>query len=75
MATISEERERLRRELHEAVKTADKTIAETLTVDYDPEHRIRQRLLALASNILLGVAGSKYRARIVKGKHRGIQIA
>lgn len=67
MATIGEERERLRRELNSELALCGKTIEEALTVDYDPEHRIRQRLLMIASNFFLMIAGSKFRAKIVKG--------
>ena len=66
MATFAEERERLRRGLHAAVTDGKKTIAEALTVEYDPEQRIRQRLLLWSSNFFLAIAGSEFRARIVK---------
>lgn len=67
MATIGEERERLRRELHAELALCGKTIKEALTVDYDPDHRIRQRLLLWFSNFGLMISGSKHRGRIVKG--------
>lgn len=67
MATIGEERERLRVELHKALENGQKTIAETLRVQYDPQHKWRQKFLALASNMFLAIAGSKFRAKIIKG--------
>lgn len=66
MATISEERTRLRHELHAALRNGEKTIQEALTVSYDHKHRIRQRWLAWWSNFFLVIAGSKFRARIIK---------
>lgn len=67
MATIGEERERLRRELHAAVEQGGKTIEEALRVKYDPERRIMQRFWMVTSNFFLMIAGSKFRAKIVKG--------
>ncbi len=66
MATIGEERIRLRRELHAELALCGKTIEEALTVDYDPEHRVRQRLLLWFSNFWLMVAGSTFRGKIIK---------
>ena len=66
MTTLGEERARLRHELHAVLKDGEKTIQEALTVPYDHKHRIRQRWLAWWSNFFLLLAGSKFRARIIK---------
>ena len=52
--TIGEARQRLRYELHAELTLCGKTIEEALTVGYDPEHRVRQRLLLWFSNFTLG---------------------
>lgn len=66
MATLRDERERLRLELHAAIDHANKTIEEALTIDYDPRRRIRQRWLLFWSNVFLTIAGSEFRAKIIK---------
>ena len=65
--TIREKRERFRRELHGEIALCGKTLEEALSVDYDPEHRVRQRLSLWFSNFGLMISGSKFRGRIVKG--------
>ncbi len=70
MGTLAEDRERLRIELERAVGCARKDIKEALTVLYDDDRPIRQRWLAIWSNIFLKIAGSKFRAKIVKGSDR-----
>lgn len=67
MATFAEERERLRVELEAAVNDGRKDISEALTVAYDRKHPVRQKWLALWSNIFLWIAGSEFRAKIIKG--------
>ncbi len=67
MGTFAEERERLRVELEAAVKRGREDISEALTVDYDRKHPVRQKWLAFWSNIFLRIAGSEFRAKIIKG--------
>ena len=64
MATIREERERMRRELHAVLERSGKSIEEALTIDYDRKHRIRQRWLLFWSNVFLMIAGSEFRVKI-----------
>lgn len=66
MVIIREERERLRHQLHTEIVLGKKTLAEALAVECDPQHRIRQQLLLWFSNFGLMIAGSKFRARIIK---------
>lgn len=66
MGTFAGEREKLRVDLEAAVGAGGREISDALTVRYDRNHPIRQRWLAIWSNIFLRIAGSKFRAKIIK---------